>query len=213
MCSRGPAQTTGEKISARARSRSIGAWSPRLGRYARVASPGTRTTKAISNTECNGRRYSSLRCWRERLLHLSPRSALPMRTPACFSWRDVERSCRDWLSRARNSAASRRLEETSVQHALWTSDFRSHALRCVRTPWNAGVSDAQGAAVRVLNTAASKKRQPLTDLRSGEPLGPRQQPGYYPGFLTLSQQAYWDAATRRVILEWIANATPIRFFK
>jgi len=40
----------------------------------------------------------------------------------------------------------------------------------------------------------------------------RKQPGYYPGFSTLSQKAYWDAATRREV-EARVNAVPeIRFF-
>jgi Gluconate 2-dehydrogenase subunit 3 len=45
---------------------------------------------------------------------------------------------------------------------------------------------------------------PLTD----EPLEPRAQPGYS----TLSQQAFWDAATREVVLERVQKAPSIRFF-
>jgi hypothetical protein len=40
----------------------------------------------------------------------------------------------------------------------------------------------------------------------------RKQPGYYPGFSTLEQQSYWDAATRKVILQRISDVPPIRFF-
>lgn len=40
----------------------------------------------------------------------------------------------------------------------------------------------------------------------------RLQPGYYPGYSTLAQQNYWDAATRRVVLDRVANIPPIRFF-
>jgi len=45
-----------------------------------------------------------------------------------------------------------------------------------------------------------------------EPLPVRSQPGYYPGFSTLSQQKYWDAATRGKVLDRIHETPPIRFF-
>lgn len=41
---------------------------------------------------------------------------------------------------------------------------------------------------------------------------PLRQPGYYPGFSTLSQKAYWDAATRREIESRVTNIPAIRFF-
>ena len=44
------------------------------------------------------------------------------------------------------------------------------------------------------------------------PLPPRAQPGYYPGFSTLSQQDFWDEATRTVVLNRIREVPPIRFF-
>ena len=53
---------------------------------------------------------------------------------------------------------------------------------------------------------------PLTDPHSGAPLPPRDQPGYYPGFSTLGQQKYWDAATRKVVVDRVEKTTPIRFF-
>jgi hypothetical protein len=59
--------------------------------------------------------------------------------------------------------------------------------------------------------ADSLDRRPL-DLASGQPLPAREQPGYYPGFSTLSQQGYWDAATRRKVLERVHEVPPIRFF-
>lgn len=46
----------------------------------------------------------------------------------------------------------------------------------------------------------------------GSPLPARDQPGYYPGFSTLAQQGFWDAATRETILTRISNIPPIRFF-
>ena len=56
-----------------------------------------------------------------------------------------------------------------------------------------------------------EQRHPL-DAKSGQPLTPRAQPGYYPGFSTLSQQAFWDEATRKVVLDRVHNVPPIRFF-
>jgi hypothetical protein len=38
------------------------------------------------------------------------------------------------------------------------------------------------------------------DPKTKKPIPPRAQPGYYPGFSTLSQQAFWDEATRNVVM-------------
>ena len=50
------------------------------------------------------------------------------------------------------------------------------------------------------------------DPASGAPIGPLQQPGYYPKFQTLGQQKFWDAATREVVLDRVDNVPAIRFF-
>lgn len=50
------------------------------------------------------------------------------------------------------------------------------------------------------------------DPATGQPLPPKQQPGYYPGYSTLGQQKYWDAATRKVVVERVEKVPPIRFF-
>lgn len=47
---------------------------------------------------------------------------------------------------------------------------------------------------------------------SGEPLPPRAQPGYYPGYSVLGQSAFWDEATRKVVLARVEHVPPIRFF-
>jgi hypothetical protein len=47
---------------------------------------------------------------------------------------------------------------------------------------------------------------------SGQHYAPAPQPGYYPGYNTLSQQSFWDAATRKVILSRIEPPGPLRFF-
>ena len=40
----------------------------------------------------------------------------------------------------------------------------------------------------------------------------RKQPGYYPGYSTLGQKAYWDAATRTEVENRVYNIPKIRFF-
>jgi hypothetical protein len=58
----------------------------------------------------------------------------------------------------------------------------------------------------------SNERKPLTNPKTGTALSRREQPGYYPGFSTLKQKRYWDAATRRVVEERVSKQKPIRFF-
>ncbi len=50
------------------------------------------------------------------------------------------------------------------------------------------------------------------DPETRRPIAPSAQPGYYPGYHTLSQQAFWDEATRKVVLDRVQNVPPIRFF-
>lgn len=50
------------------------------------------------------------------------------------------------------------------------------------------------------------------DHDSKKPLAPSAHPGYYPGYSTLSQQNYWDEATRTVVLKRVEQVPPIRFF-
>ncbi|HZP07492.1 MAG TPA: gluconate 2-dehydrogenase subunit 3 family protein [Terracidiphilus sp.] len=40
----------------------------------------------------------------------------------------------------------------------------------------------------------------------------RAHPGYYPGYSTLSQQNYWDEATRTAVVRRVEETEPIRFF-
>ncbi|HEX3818004.1 MAG TPA: gluconate 2-dehydrogenase subunit 3 family protein [Chthoniobacterales bacterium] len=58
---------------------------------------------------------------------------------------------------------------------------------------------------------SDRDRLPL-DEHTLQPLEPRAQPGYYPGFSTLGQQTFWDAATREVIRKRVHEIPPIRFF-
>ncbi len=50
------------------------------------------------------------------------------------------------------------------------------------------------------------------DPKTGKPIQPMAHPGYYPGFSTLSQQDFWDEATRKVVLDRVNNVPPIRYF-
>ncbi len=52
----------------------------------------------------------------------------------------------------------------------------------------------------------------MIDEKSGEPRPPVKQPGYYPGYSTLGQRNFWDAATREEIENRVYNVPPIRFF-
>jgi len=52
----------------------------------------------------------------------------------------------------------------------------------------------------------------LRDPATGEPLPPRAQPGYYPGYSTLAQRRAWEPATRELVLDRVENVPPIRFF-
>ncbi len=60
-------------------------------------------------------------------------------------------------------------------------------------------------------TVSRSDRWPL-DPRTDQPIPPRAQPGYYPGYDVLSQKDFWDAATRRVVLDRVERVPPIRFF-
>ena len=52
----------------------------------------------------------------------------------------------------------------------------------------------------------------LLDPTTGKRMPPVKQPGYYPGFITLSQRNYWDATTRDLVETRVSQVPPIRFF-
>ncbi len=60
-------------------------------------------------------------------------------------------------------------------------------------------------------TASEISRLPI-DPRSGEALLPLAQPGYYPGYHTLSQQNFWDEATRNLVVGRVEKVPQISFF-
>jgi Gluconate 2-dehydrogenase subunit 3 len=47
---------------------------------------------------------------------------------------------------------------------------------------------------------------------TGEPLPPTPQPGYYSGYSTMSQEAFWDEATRDVVEQRVEQLPSIRYF-
>jgi hypothetical protein len=51
-----------------------------------------------------------------------------------------------------------------------------------------------------------------TNPATGEPLQPTHQPGYYPGFSTLSQSPFWEDATRDVVEARVSDPPKRRFF-
>ncbi|HEX4751039.1 MAG TPA: gluconate 2-dehydrogenase subunit 3 family protein, partial [Bryobacteraceae bacterium] len=52
----------------------------------------------------------------------------------------------------------------------------------------------------------------LIDPNTQQPIAPSKQPGYYPGYSTLSQRKFWDAATRETVEKRVYHIPQIRFF-
>lgn len=50
------------------------------------------------------------------------------------------------------------------------------------------------------------------DPNTNEALQPTPQPGYYPGYSTMSQKAFWDEATRNLLTMRVEQPPPIRYF-
>jgi hypothetical protein len=64
-------------------------------------------------------------------------------------------------------------------------------------------------------SVAGQSHAPLDtalDAATGSSLPQKDTPGYYPGFHTLDQQNFWDAATRKVVLHRVNHVASIRFF-
>ena len=47
---------------------------------------------------------------------------------------------------------------------------------------------------------------------SGQELPATGQAGYYPGYSTMSQSKFWDAATRKLLCDRVESVPPMRFF-
>ncbi len=63
-----------------------------------------------------------------------------------------------------------------------------------------------------MQTEGNNREAGLRDPFTGDRLEPKPEPGYYPGYSTLDQQGFWDAATRAVVLRRLDEPPPIRFF-
>src|ERR1051326_5306342 len=134
-----------------------------------------------------------------------------------------KRGGRVLLSRARRAAASRWQEIAPIQHPVRPAHFRAATVRRHRFSRTAGKLATEGKVMKVRNkhdvspvqtgtkSQVDTDRLPV-DAASGQPLMPCAQPGYYPGFSTLSQQAFWDEATRKVVKSRVEQVPPIRFF-
>jgi hypothetical protein len=56
-----------------------------------------------------------------------------------------------------------------------------------------------------VKTVAPRTRAPARPIET-------DQPGYYPGYSTLGQNAYWDRTTRETVFKRVEQVPPIRFF-
>jgi len=63
-----------------------------------------------------------------------------------------------------------------------------------------------------VNDHANETELIPVDPKTGEPRKQMEQPGYYPGYKTLSQKKFWDATTRRLVEERVGTTPPVRFF-
>jgi hypothetical protein len=63
-----------------------------------------------------------------------------------------------------------------------------------------------------VNETEREASAPLMDPKTGKPLAPISQPGYYPGYKTLTQKRWWDATTRQLIEKRVNEVPPLRFF-
>jgi hypothetical protein len=63
----------------------------------------------------------------------------------------------------------------------------------------------------MIGTQIDEKLLPV-EPNTKRPLGPMRQPGYYPGFSTMGQRNFWDAATREMVEKRVYEVPNIRFF-
>jgi hypothetical protein len=80
-------------------------------------------------------------------------------------------------------------------------------MKIMKTKSNNSASSVQNRIAQNVD----ESRLPV-DAQTKQPLLPGAQPGYYPGFSTLSQQAFWDEATRKVVLARVEQVPPFRYF-
>ena len=104
-------------------------------------------------------------------------------------------------------APPRRLETPCLQRHVWSAHLCSSSFCGMRVSRTAGQHVSEGT----LMPSGERDGRPVNP-KTGERLPQRAQPGYYPGFSTLSQRSFWDEATRKLILARVEIVPPIRFF-
>lgn len=63
-----------------------------------------------------------------------------------------------------------------------------------------------------MNTGETQEPMRPRDPETGAHRAPMQTPGYYPGFSTLGQKAFWDKTTRTVVVDRLESAPELKFF-
>jgi hypothetical protein len=64
----------------------------------------------------------------------------------------------------------------------------------------------------VVETKQTDEKLLPVDANTQRPIAPSKQPGYYPGYSTLSQRKFWDAATREEVEKRVYDVPKVRFF-
>jgi hypothetical protein len=140
-------------------------------------------------------------------------------TPA-LRRRRRRRGDRFLLSRARRTSPSWWPQAPALQHHVRAADLRSASLR---SRGNAGLSRQSAPPEARMKKLSHEHRSvhpmqgPDTallprDAVNGDPLQPKETPGYYPGFSTMTQKSFWDEGTRNVVDMRVEQTAPIRYF-
>lgn len=106
-----------------------------------------------------------------------------------------------------NPSNKSKMDGSEVAPPIYPADGSSDAKRTERQNGQATVADGNIQPAR-----KPKRAMRPTNPTTGEEMPPMAQPGYYQGFSTLSQQDFWDEATRDVVLNRVNNPPPIKFF-
>src|SRR5665213_3606462 len=137
--------------------------------------------------------------------------------PACPVRRFVHRcGGRLLLPCARRPPPSGWTQAHRLQHHVWAAHLCAAAVRC---RGHAGSSRQPARTEKTMSREAPQKHFDVADTallprdpHTGEALPPRPQPGYYAGFSTLAQQAFWDDATRKAVTERVGHRATFHFF-
>lgn len=61
--------------------------------------------------------------------------------------------------------------------------------------------------------STAQRSKPVATVNEEAQIRAKNQPGYYPGYSSLSQKSFWDAATRKIVVDRLDKVPPIRFFQ